>query len=436
MNGLIVGAGIAATLLLAPPLWMLRTQRRRLSESGREIRALQSERDALASAHRQAEARLTSSEQRLRLLLESEPECVKMHTCDGKVLEMNPAGLAMVDAQSADQVIGRSIFSLVADEHRQPYIELTERVFRGESGRLEFRMVSLHGRTRWMETSAAPLRNEHGEIIALVGVTRDMTERRTAEEQDRQHLSALAHVVRTCTMGEMATNLAHELNQPLAAIVNYTRGSLRRLRTQASAAPEVLESLEHVCTQAERAAGIIRNLRSFLGKREPALTEIDLNDIVLATHTLIGSEARAHGVSIVFAAGAHLPPARGSRIELEQVLLNLMRNAIEAMADAGSPCREIRVSTGRDGDGQVFVDIADSGPGIDGADPSRVFQPFFSSKDDGMGMGLPISRSIIEAHGGQLWLIKNDNDGATFRFTLQTGEKVHGRKGTDGLRGG
>ncbi|WP_374340386.1 nitrogen regulation protein NR(II) [Methyloversatilis sp.] len=435
MNAL-TGIGLLATLALATSsIWALRTHRRRLAEAAQTIRTLQSERDALVTAHGEAEARLTSSEQRLRLLLESEPECVKLHTCDGSVLEMNPAGLAMMDARSAGQVIGRSIFSFIAEEHRQPYIELTERVFRGESGRLEFRLTSLQGRLRWMETSAAPLRDENGRIIALLGVTRDMTERRAAEEQDRQHLSALAHVVRTCTMGEMATNLAHELNQPLAAIVNYTRGSLRRLRAQAAAAPEVLESLEHVCTQAERAAGIIRNLRTFLGKREPALTALDLNDIVQTTSALIGSEARAHGVSILFSPAADLPPARGSRIEVEQVLLNLMRNAIEAMTNAASPCREIRVSTGHGDDDFAFVDIADSGPGIDGADPSRIFQPFFTSKDEGMGMGLPISRSIIEAHGGQLWLAKNDNDGATFRFTLQTGETLHGRNGTDGLRG-
>ncbi len=410
---LVLGALLMLGATVALLLW-------RLSSGRHAIDALQAQLRMAHGAQQSLQERATASESRLRILLESEPECVKLHTADGTVLEMNPAGMAMIEAEDLTDVVGRPVYIWIAPEHRAAYADLTRRVFDGETGRLEFRALSLKGNMRWLETSAAPLRDCHGSIIALLGVTRDMTERRQAEEQDRQHLSALAHVVRTCTMGEMATGLAHELNQPLSAIVNYTRGSLRRLRINPMASREVLDSLDQVCQQAERAAAVIRNLRNFLTKKEPSLTALDINEVVSRISALVEADARQHNVSLMFDLSPELPRVKAASIEIEQVLINLMRNAIESMVQATSPCREIRIATECDDGGMVAVTVADSGPGISSPDPMEVFQPYFTSKNDGMGMGLPISRSIIEAHGGRLWLKKNDHEGATFRFTLHT----------------
>ena len=209
----------------------------RLREEQQRVREKEAEHQGMLD-------RLQENENRLRAIIESEPECVKLQAADGTVLEINPAGLALVGAERPEDIIGRKIFTVVAPEYRDYYRENMRRVFEGESVVYEFKSITLKGRTAWMESHAVPLRDARGNIYALLGITRDITEHKWAEEQARRHQTELARVARLSTMGEMATGIAHELNQPLSAIANFARGCLRRLRGGEVACADLVVPLE------------------------------------------------------------------------------------------------------------------------------------------------------------------------------------------------
>lgn len=253
---------------------------------------------------------------------------------------------------------------------------------------------------------------------------REAAERRRAEAEARERQAELAHVHRLNTMGEMASGFAHELNQPLAAIVNYAKGTVRRLRQGAMAADELLPVLEQVATQAERAAAIIRRIRAFIRKEEPRHAALDLNKAIRDTIDLMTAEAGRQGVRLVLDLAEPLPLVSADVIQLEQVIVNLVRNAIEAMADAGTPARRVTLTTARAASGAVEVAVADTGPGLPEAGRDRLFDPFFTTKADGLGLGLSISQSIVEAHGGRLTAETGPSGGAIFRFTLPVAKEA------------
>ena len=373
------------------------------------------------SGHESVLDRLLENEFRLRTIIESEPECVKLQAEDGTVLEINPAGLRLVDANQPADIIGRKIYSVVAPEYIEIYRENMRRVFAGEAVVYEFRAITLTNRIRWMETHAAPLRDARGHIYALLGITRDITEHKQAEEQARRHQTELARVARLSTMGEMATGIAHELNQPLSAIANFSRGCIRRLRSGEITTEEMIEPLVEVCEQAERAGEILRHVRDFVRKSELKTKPMDINQIVRAVVKFTEHEARHHRTMMHLQLDPKLPKVEADSIMIEQVICNLVRNAVEAMAEANSPRREITIRTHLFGNGAIEIEIGDTGPGIDEAIMDQVFDQFFTTKPDGVGMGLSISRSIIESHGGHV-RAESGGTGASFRFTLPTSE--------------
>lgn len=373
------------------------------------------------SGHESVLDRLLENEFRLRTIIESEPECVKLQAEDGTVLEINPAGLRLVDANQPADIIGRKIYSVVAPEYIEIYRENMRRVFAGEAVVYEFRAITLTNRIRWMETHAAPLRDARGHIYALLGITRDITEHKQAEEQARRHQTELARVARLSTMGEMATGIAHELNQPLSAIANFSRGCIRRLRSGEITTEEMIEPLVEVCEQAERAGEILRHVRDFVRKSELKTKPMDINQIVRAVVKFTEHEARHHRTMMHLQLDPKLPKVEADSIMIEQVICNLVRNAVEAMAEANSPRREITIRTHLFGKDAIEIEIGDTGPGIDEAIMDQVFDQFFTTKPDGVGMGLSISRSIIESHGGHV-RAESGGTGASFRFTLPTSE--------------
>lgn len=253
---------------------------------------------------------------------------------------------------------------------------------------------------------------------------REAAERRRAEAEVRERQAELAHVHRLNTMGEMASGFAHELNQPLAAIVNYAKGTVRRLRQDAMAPDEILPVLEQVAAQAERAAAIIRRIRAFIRKEEPRHAALDLNKAIRDTIDLMTAEADRQGVRLALDLAESLPMVSADVIQLEQVIVNLVRNAIEAMADASTPARRVTLSTTRAASGAVEVTVADTGPGLPEMGRDRLFDPFFTTKVDGLGLGLSISQSIVEAHGGRLTAETGGGVGAVFRFTLPVAKEA------------
>lgn len=254
-------------------------------------------------------------------------------------------------------------------------------------------------------------------ITVVINEINDTT---LAAIQLQRQLAAMAHVGRLATMGELAAKLAHELNQPLTAISGYTRASLRMMRAGQWKSAELIDALEDASLQAERAADIIRGLRNFLRKSPSEREPLDLPRLVDEVVRLVQHEARAHRIEIHTHTAATLPVVHANRTEIEQVLFNLLLNAIEAITENRPGRRQVTISLTGTGVGNrdVEIAVADSGAGFVEEVSEHLFDPFFSTKKDGMGMGLSICRTIIEAHGGELRARKNAIGGATFHFTL------------------
>ncbi|WP_078457908.1 PAS domain-containing sensor histidine kinase [Solemya velum gill symbiont] len=244
---------------------------------------------------------------------------------------------------------------------------------------------------------------------------RDVTETRLAEEEARRHQNELIHVCRVSSMGEMATGLAHELNQPLSAIINYANGAKRRFVRGASG-EELLEPLENITAQATRAAQIIKWLRGLVERQSRVRQSVDVNEMIREVLSFMDFEIRKARLDVEFDAGSDLPPIPLDLVQVEQVILNLLRNAIDAIAASGVEGK-IRISTRFENDNLVIL-IEDNGPGISEQAMEHLFEPFFSTKTTGMGMGLAISQSIIEEHDGRIHVSSGELGGATFRLSL------------------
>jgi signal transduction histidine kinase len=257
-------------------------------------------------------------------------------------------------------------------------------------------------------------------VLGAYLLDRQRWQRKRAEDAARRHQAELAHVGRVSVMGEMAAGLAHELNQPLAAIVNFTRGCQRRLLASGAADAEMLHALDQVGVQALRAAQIIRRIRDFIRKDEPSLAWVDVNDLVRNVAELADPDGRQQGVHIDLALSKSVPKIYVDRIQIEQVILNLMRNGFDAMDGISVRPKTLSIRTVAADDGRVDVTVSDTGTGLSPEVVDRIFDPFFSTKPFGMGMGLSISRSIIEAHGGRLWAETNPTGGSRFHFSLST----------------
>jgi len=258
---------------------------------------------------------------------------------------------------------------------------------------------------------------------------RDITAVREAEDISRQHQAELVHVCRLSTMGEMATGLAHELNQPLAAIVNYASGARHRLASGVGDPAQVLDAMEQVSRQAERAGEIIRRLRGMVGKREMPQDRMGINEVISDALSFLEFEVNKAEVSMQTQYDPRYLPVVVDAVQIEQVLLNLIRNATEAMRDDNSPQKELIIGTTVNAQHEVEVSIQDTGPGISQEVVDHLFDPFFTTKNDGMGMGLSISQTIINNHEGRLWAIRNPVRGTTFYFTLPIMKEVRDNEG-------
>jgi len=264
----------------------------------------------------------------------------------------------------------------------------------------------------------SPLKDDQGRVTHYISTGHDITERVRAEERDRLHRAELAHVARLSTLGEMASGLAHELNQPLCAITTYAQTALRVLTDPDGSAERARYGLEQVVRQAELAGGIFRRLRHFARKGDMNRRRVCLKEVIQEVAGFIQADARQSGVRVELAVARNLPRVLADPIQIEQVLLNLARNAMDAMAGVEKPRRQLLIKARRQGRRGVRMEIHDCGRGCPQEVADRLFEPFFTTKPDGLGVGLGISQSIIEAHNGRLWLDGNSDQGATFCFTL------------------
>ena len=282
----------------------------------------------------------------------------------------------------------------------------------------EYRIVLEDGTTRHLHHIAQVTRDAQGALLKHSGTIHDVTDRRATEDEARQLQERLTHFSRLSTMGEMAAGLAHEINQPLAAIATYAQAGQRFVRSPNRDDADVLEALEQINAQALRAGEVIRRLRNFVKNREVKREPVDCNRLLDELRTLAETDARLHNVRLRIDAEPSLPTVYADPIQLQQVVLNLVRNAIDAMSETPETQREVLLSTRQLPEGEIEVMVADHGSGLAPEAAEHLFNPFFTTKSGGTGLGLAISRSIVRAHGGRLWHTPNEGTGARFHFTL------------------
>jgi PAS domain S-box-containing protein len=281
----------------------------------------------------------------------------------------------------------------------------------------EHRLLLPDGAIKHLQVRTHRVRFESGEV-EVVGALMDITAAREAEEALRRAQAELAHAARVATLGELSASIVHEVNQPIGSIVASGQAAIRWLDRDVPEKERAHRAIVRLLSEAERASQVIRRIRELAKKAEPEMAQVDINSLVEDVVTLVHREAVGQRAAVRTQLGSELPPVRGDRTQLQQVLINLAINGIQAMASVTDRARELVIRTERHGDDELLVAVEDAGVGIAPENSARLFSAFYTTKPDGMGMGLSISRSIVEAHGGRLSATCNSGPGMTFQFTL------------------
>ena len=373
-----------------------------------------------------AEERLVAQEQKLRTIIDSEPAWVNICDADGRILEVNPAGMAMMDANSANQLIGKRLDEFVLDDYKGAVRQCRAEAHEAGMGpmRAEIEIRTLKGNPRWLEASTVllPVANEADEA-RMMSIICDHTERKLAQDQAMQRQAELAQLMRLNTLGEMASGLAHELNQPLSAISNFISGCERRLRDDSCDKDEMLKVLHVASQQAQVAGNIVKQVRDFVTDDDVEHDSVNVNEVIKEAVELIRGTGEYSDINFVYKLSKELPAISVNKVQIEQVLINLMRNGIESMRDSGVKKPELIIRSKLSGKNMIRIAIDDIGGGLPDSKLGDMFKPFFTTKAKGMGMGLSISRSIIEAHASKLEGKNRKNGGVTFSFKLPLAEE-------------
>mgnify|MGYP001165984100 CR=1 FL=1 len=371
-----------------------------------------------------ARAALEEREQRLRLILDTVLDATVVIDRGGLIVSFNAAAVRQF-GYAEHEVVGHNVSMLMPEPYRGGHDGYIDRYLKTGEKRIigvDRVVVGLRkdGTTFPMKLAVGEMR--FGDTVQFIGFIRDLTEREESAARLEEIQGELARLARLNELGEMASTLAHELNQPLSAIANYTQGCTRLLRDMDDAvSARMRAALEEVARQSLRAGQIIRHLREFVMRGDTDKAPEDIRKLVEEAGALALMGSRERGIRSVFdfAPGADMVMA--DRVQIQQVLINLIRNAVEAMRDSGT--RLVTVTTAPAGPGEVAVEVADTGPGISPEIAAQLFRPFVTTKAGGMGVGLSISKRIIESHGGTIDVRRNDRGGATFRFTLPAYEE-------------
>ena len=364
---------------------------------------------------------LKQAEQELRLTFRHAPIGMATVDLEGQILSVNQSLCTMLGC-GENELVGACLEDLVHAEDQVAGDTLRDRLVRGEIEYLreEKRYVRADGSTIYGVVRYSLVHDPRNRPLMIVAQIVDRTEQLLAEMEVRQHRERLGQVSRLGTMGEMAAGIAHELNQPLTAISNYAQACQRLLGQEALEPGELLEILSKINAQAKRAGQVIHGLRSFAKQRTVERRPIELERLLSDLFTLAEMDTRSHGIPLLLKAAPNLPRVQADPIQLQQVLLNLIRNAVDAMSGLAEKDRGIVVRARLTADDEVQLAVVDHGPGIAPEHRPQLLNPFFTTKEEGLGIGLSFSRSIVEAHGGRLSFEDNPAGGAIFVVTLPT----------------
>ena len=371
-----------------------------------------------------AEERLEGEEKKLRTIIESEPAWVNICDAHGKILEVNPAGLEIMEATEDRQLIGKQLDDFVSKDHLEELQCLRANLDLGKPTRLEVEIITLKGGRRWVEISAVAVMNHDDEPL-IISIVWDHTDRKQAQHEAMQRQIELAQLMRLNTLGEMGSGLAHELNQPLSAINNFISGCERRLRDGGCDHKELLKILQAASQQAQRAGTIVNQVKHFVKHNDFQHSTFKINTLIEGAVELIRVTGELSKVRLELHLDKGLPLVDANEVQIEQVLINLIRNSIEALQQKEIPMPEIIISSTQTKEHSVLVRVEDNGPGLPDPETTDIFKPFITTKANGMGMGLSISHSIIETHTGKLTGENTLGGGAVFSFSLPAARPSH-----------
>lgn len=368
---------------------------------------------------KRAQEKLRQSELHLRQMTETIPEMLWSASPDGAIDYCN-ARVLDYTGLSGEEIMGSGWTTLLhPDDVEQASRQWMSSVSTGAPYRVEVRTLRAADRMyRWCVTSALPLLDEQGRILKWYGTIVDMHDWRAAQEDLRATQAELAHITRMMTMGELTASIAHEVNQPLAAIIASSDSCTAWLESDPPNLDKARAATARTVQAATQASEIVQRTRAFFKKTSSPKVALGINEAIEEVVQLIHAEIVRKEVSLHTRLERYLPKVSGDRVQLEQVILNLMMNGMEAMAAADCQPKQLVIQSALKQPDEVLVSVSDTGPGIPAEHMKKMFNAFFTTKADGMGMGLSISRSLIEAHGGRLWVAPNEPRGAVFHFAL------------------
>jgi two-component system sensor kinase FixL len=356
---------------------------------------------------------------RIAALAESSPDAIVIAKQTGEIILVNKMTEKMFGYER-DELLGQHVEVLMPQRYRPRHVRLRDDYFakpmvRPMGVQSELYGVRHDGTEFPIDISLNPLQTEDG--IVVCSAVRDITERVQLERQMRAQHAELAHSARLTTMGEMAAGMAHEINQPLAAISAYAEGAKVRLRGANCNIADLADVFERIAADSQRASEVVRRMRQFVRKRDTDMTIVDVNRLAQEVSRFVAHEAVSRSVRMELDLIEPVPRVNADPIEIQQVMLNLVRNAMDGMDEIDDKKRQLKISV-RPVDDVVEIAVEDSGPGIPKQLAEQVFEPFFTSKEDGLGLGLAISRSIVEAHKGRVAIGQSSLGGAKVRFSL------------------
>jgi PAS domain S-box-containing protein len=361
---------------------------------------------------------LSEREHQLRLLTEVIPQQIWSGTADGSIDYCNQRLLDYV-GRTVGQMRGEGFMESIHADDRENFRRFwQEALSTGRPCEGEWRVRGADGQYRWFFTRGVPLQDQEQKTLRWYGTNTDIEERHKAEQALMKTQAELAYLSRALSMGELTASIAHEINQPLAAVVAHGHACLGWLSAKPPNLEKAQQTTERIIQDGTRAGAVLGRIRALFKKEPPASNCFDMNDVIQELVIFLRDEAKRRRIAMRTVLGSSLPTVKGDRVQLQQVVLNLMMNGMDAMTGVTGLAKELLISSATENAEEIVVRVEDCGAGLSPETAEKIFEPFFTTKPQGIGMGLTISRSIVESHQGRLWATPRPAGGAIFQFTI------------------